>query len=158
MPVVTVKRAVHACCPAVLKPSLARIESSEIGYGLAKGAFWSLVGTAASRVLALAARVLGKNDFGGLSLIQSTTRLFGTFAGFGSDLTATKQVPDCRTKDPERAGRILRMSGLMPWFTGGLAAPLAVLAPWLARIRGARLHFIPDSGKERWRVLGPSIL
>lgn len=67
--------------------------------------------------------------------------MFGTLAGFGLGLTATKHVAEFRTTNPERAGRILRMSGLMSWFTGGLAAAvLAALAPWLARTSLAAPH------------------
>src|SRR4029453_12131551 len=103
-----------------------------------RGAFWSLSGTLISRGLALlasilVARVLGKVGFGELGIIQSSVGMFGTFAGFGLGLTATKHVAEFRTKDPARAGRIISLSSLVSWMTGGVMAGLLfVLAPWLA--------------------------
>lgn len=115
-----------------------RGHASSLGERLAHGAFWSLFGTAASRLLGLVAsmivaRVLGKAAFGELGIVQSTIGMFGTFAGFGLGMTATKHVAEFRTTDPERAGRVVRMSSLLCWLTGGLAAvALACSARWLA--------------------------
>lgn len=139
MPAIAIKRAIHACCPSVLKPTLARIEASEIGYRLAKGTFWSMCGAAISRSLMLAAsvlvaRMLGKTGYGELGMIQSTVGMFGVFAGFGLGLTATKYVAEFRGSDPERAGRIIGLSGLVSMVTGGLMAVcLFLFAPWLAQ-------------------------
>ena len=139
MPALAIKRAIHACCPSVLKPTLARIEASEIGYRLAKGAFWSMAGAVISRGLMLVAsifvaRMLGKTGFGELGMIQSTVGMFGVFAGFGLGLTATKYVAEFRRSDPERAGRIIGLSGLVAMVTGGLMAlSLFIFAPWLAQ-------------------------
>lgn len=138
MPVISIKKAVYACCPAVLRPSLDRIEKSEIGYRLAKGTFWSMAGAVISRGLMLAAsvlvaRMLGKMGFGELGMIRSTVGMFGIFAGFGLGLTATKHVAEFRQSDPERAGRIISLSWLVAVVTGGLMAlGLFIFAPWLA--------------------------
>ena len=101
MPAVTVKRAIHACCPTALRPGLARIEASEIGYRLARGTFWSLAGAVVSRLLGLAsfvivARILGKSGYGHFGIIQSTVGMFGVFAGFGLGQTSTKYVAELR--------------------------------------------------------------
>ncbi|MFZ2405405.1 MAG: oligosaccharide flippase family protein, partial [Methylobacter sp.] len=117
---------------------LAKIEASEIGYRIAKGAFWSLAGAVISRALMLVAsivvaRILGKTGFGELGIIQATVGMFGVFAGFGLGLTATKYVAEFRQSDPERAGRIIGLSGLVAMATGSLMAlGLLVFAPWLA--------------------------
>ncbi len=138
VPAVSVKRTIHACCPSVLKPALARIEASEIGYRLAKGTFWSLSGAVISRGLAIVAsivvaRTLGKVGFGELGIIHSTVALFQLFAGFGLGLTATKHVAEHRSTDPQRAGRIIGMAWMVTAVTGGICAILlAALAPWLA--------------------------
>jgi len=135
---VTVKRAIHACCPSVLRPTLAKIESSEIGYRLARGAFWSMTGAVISRGLGLVsfvvvARTLGKVGFGELGIINSTVALFQVFAGFGLGLTATKYVAEYRKCDPQRAGRIIGLAWMVSAGTGGLCAVLLVaFAPWLA--------------------------
>jgi len=134
----TIKIWLLAATPHFLKPYWERLEASPLGYRLAKGAFWSLAGGLISRALGLlssilVARMLGKAGFGELGIIQSTVGLFGTFAGFGLGLTATKHVAEFRTSDPARAGRIIGLSSLVSWMTGGaMALALLVLGPWLA--------------------------
>jgi O-antigen/teichoic acid export membrane protein len=115
-----------------------RIRASPLGYRLAHGAFWSLIGAIVSRSLGLAAfiivaRLLGKAGYGQFGIIQSTVGMFGVFAGFGLGQTATKYVAELRNKDPERAGRIMAMAGMVATVTGTLMATvLFVFAPWLA--------------------------
>jgi O-antigen/teichoic acid export membrane protein len=81
----------------------------------------------------IAARVLGREAFGEVGIIQSTVLLFGTLAGMGLGLTTTKYVAEFRHKDPARAGRVIGM-GLITGAISGLliAAAVAVFAPWLA--------------------------
>ncbi len=125
--------------PRFLKPWWDRLEKSPIGYRLVKGAFWSLMGTIVSRGLGLVAsilvaRMLGKEAFGELGVIQSTVGMFGAFAGLGLGLTATKYVAECRLKDPEKAGRTIHMSGRFAWVSGTLVcATMFFMAAWLAR-------------------------
>lgn len=81
----------------------------------------------------LVARILGMTVFGELGMIQATVGMFGVFAGFGLGLTATKHVAEFRQSEPERAGRIIGISGLFAMSTGGLMAlGLLIFAPWLA--------------------------
>ena len=132
------KSLVSTCCPPFLRVVLSRIENSPIGYRLARGFFWSIAGAVISRGLMLAAtvlvaRMLGKSVYGELGMIQSTVGMFGIFAGFGLGLTATKYVAEFRRSDPNRAGRIIGLSGLSAMLTGGLMAlGLFLFAPWLA--------------------------
>jgi O-antigen/teichoic acid export membrane protein len=59
--------------------------------------------------------------------------MFSTFAGFGMGLTANKHVAEFRKSDPARSGRLIVVSSLVAWATGGLmAAALFFFAPWLA--------------------------
>jgi len=105
---------------------------------LAKGAFWSLSGALISRGLGiiswiLVGRLLGKEGFGELGVLQSTVGLFGTLAGFGMGMAATKYVAEFRTSDPAKAGRIIGLASLTTWVSSGLMAlVLAVFAPWIA--------------------------
>jgi O-antigen/teichoic acid export membrane protein len=106
---------------------------------LAKGVFWSTAGTVISRGLmliatVLVARMLGRTAYGEFGMIQSTLfGMFGVFAGFGLGLTATKHVAEYCKSDPERAGRIIGLSGLFAAATGGsMAVALLIFAPWLA--------------------------
>jgi O-antigen/teichoic acid export membrane protein len=121
-----------------LRPVFDRIANSPIGYRLARGVFWSMAGAVISRSLMLVAtilvaRMLGKTVYGELGIIQSTVSMFGVFAGFGLGLTATKHVAEFRQKDPDRAGRIIAISGLTAMVTGGfMAIGMFIFAPWLA--------------------------
>lgn len=119
-------------------PVWQRLKAGSLGRRLAHGAIWSFVGAVCSRVVGIVtsvviARLLGKEGFGQYGIIQSTVTLFGTFAGFGLGLTATKYVAEYRHKDPAKAGRILGLSALVVTVSGGILA-LALLAgaPWLA--------------------------
>ena len=59
--------------------------------------------------------------------------MFVVFAGFGLGMTATKHVAEFYKLDPERAGRILALSGLFAMATGTLVAvAVFTFAPWLA--------------------------
>lgn len=133
-----INKAIHTYCPDVLRPTLDKIESSEVGYRVAKGAFWSMAGAVISRGLMLiasifVARMLGKTGFGELGMIQSTVGMFGVFAGFGLGMTATKYVAEFRRSNPARAGRIISLSALVAIGTGGLMAlGLFIFSPWLA--------------------------
>lgn len=134
----TIKSWLLATTPRFLHPYFARLENSPLGYRLARGAFWSIAGAVISRGLGLVAsilvaRMLGRVQFGELGIIQTTVGMFGAFAGFGLGVTATKHVAQFRSKDPTRAGRIIAISTLVAWLTGGsMAALLLILAPWLA--------------------------
>lgn len=129
---------ISALVPDWGRKVLGRVSASPLGLRLAHGALWSLMGALVSRLLGLAAfiivaRLLGKAGYGQLGIIQSTVGMFGVFAGFGLGQTATKYVAELRHKDPERAGRIMAMAGMVATATGALmAAVLFVLAPWLA--------------------------
>lgn len=122
-----------------LRPLWEHLQTSPIAYRLARGAFWSLVGTVVSRGLTLVssmlvARMLGKEGFGQLGVIQNTVGMFGVFAGFGMGLTATKHVAESRISDPERAGRIIVFTETVTLGTSCLVlAILALSADFLAR-------------------------
>lgn len=129
---------VHPWVPEPLRRMASRIERSPLAVRVASGAFWTFAGTALSRILALAgsmvtARLLGRESFGEVGVILSTIYTFQAFASFGLGLTATKFVAELRSKDPERAGRIMALSFVVSAATGAIAtALLLAYAPWLA--------------------------
>lgn len=133
------KALIYRFSPGFLNLLYKRIEASPLGYRLAKGAFWSLVGTVLSRSLSvvssvLVARMLGKVGMGELGIIQSTVGIFSAFAGLGMGLTATKFVAEYRTKDPQRAGAMLGLSAWTTWVSGTLMTlAMLMLAPWFAQ-------------------------
>lgn len=142
----TMKNAVLALVPPYFRKYTDRIESSPLGYRLARGAFWSLVGAVIARGLGLAssilvARILGKSGFGELGIIQSTVGMFGTFAGFGLGITATKFIAEYRATNPARAGRIRGLSSAFAWITSATTSIiLFFMAPWLAEHTLAAPH------------------
>ena len=115
-----------------------RIMASPIGARLARGTLWSLIAGCVSKSFGLVAsiiiaRLLGKEPFGELGILQSTLEMFGSIAAFGMGLTSTKYVAECRHSDPDKAGRIIAMSSLVAWVTGGLGTLILIFsAPWLA--------------------------
>ena len=132
------KKLLDRWCPSFLQALKARVEASPLGYRLARGAFWSLAGSFISRGLGLIAailvgRMLGKDDYGALGIIQNTIGMFGALAGFGMGLTANKHVAEFKRADPARAGRIIGAASALAWLTSSvMAIVLFVAAPWLA--------------------------
>ena len=97
-----------------------------------EAAFWGIAGAVVSRAFNMlawvaCARILGKVAFGQLSMVQSTTGVFGVFAGMGLGLTATKYIAELRNSDPARAGRILGLAQLAA-IVGGLAISTVLIA------------------------------
>lgn len=113
-------------------------ETRSLRARMASGAFWSVTGAILSRGLTLlasifVARIIGKEQFGALGIVQNTAAMFQVFAGFGLGLTASKYVAELRRIDPVRAGNVLGMATLVAWVSGAMAAiTLLICAPWLA--------------------------
>jgi O-antigen/teichoic acid export membrane protein len=106
-------------------PIRERAKSGTLGHRLAKSTFWSLAGSVIGRLVGiptgvLLARLLGRHDYGELGMIYSSIELFGIFGGFGLGITATKHVAEFKRRDPERAGRILALSNVTAYITGGI--------------------------------------
>jgi O-antigen/teichoic acid export membrane protein len=127
-----------AWLPALLREPALRLRHSSLGWRLALGAFWTLTGATVARLLGLAASVvtarwLGTAAFGELGFVQTTVGMFGVFAGMGLGLTATKHVAEYRLTDPERAGRIMRLTTSVAVVSGlMMAAAMAAMSDWLA--------------------------
>lgn len=136
----------HGLLPSRARNLASRLTDSRVGGGLARGMFWTLAGAMIARGLGLiasvvAARLLGREGFGELGIIQSTVAMFSAFAGFGLGLTATKHVAEFRTDDRARAGRIITLSGLMAGIFGAIVAlALALFAGPLAKYSLAAPH------------------
>jgi O-antigen/teichoic acid export membrane protein len=140
----------HELAPRPLKQLWDRlIGSSALRGRLFGGAFWLLCGSTLSRLFGLAAailaaRLLGRVQYGELGIIQSTVGMFGMFAGFGMGTTAAKYVAELRSKDPSRAGRIIALSSVVSWSVGGvLTIVFLYFAPFLCRVTLAAPHLTP---------------
>jgi len=132
-------RAIHAVSPPFVRRWKERVLASPLGGRLARGAFWSLVGTTLSKGCStiswiVVGRMLGKESFGELNMVQNTVGVFGAAAGLGMGMAAAKYVAEYRRTDPERAGRFIGLASAATWLTSGLlAVVLVLLSPWLAR-------------------------
>ena len=101
--------------------------ASPIGGRLARGAFWSLIGTTLSKGCStiswiVVGRMLGKEYFGELNMVQNTVGMFGAAAGLGMGMAAAKYVAEYRKTDPDRAGRFIGLASAATWITSGLLA------------------------------------
>lgn len=105
---------------------------------LTHAAGWTTLGTLIGNGLTFlamigVARILGREAFGEVGILQSTTTMFQVFAAVGLGMTAMKHVAEYRAKQPERAGHIIAISDLTAVVAGGIAATVVlVFAPWLA--------------------------
>lgn len=118
-------------------PVLAALEGP-LQRRLLVGGLWSLAGALFARASTLVlgifvARLLGKEGFGALGMVQSTVGLFAIFAGFSLGLTATKYIAELRDHDRQRTGRVLALSWGTAVAAGGvLSVGLALGANLLA--------------------------
>jgi O-antigen/teichoic acid export membrane protein len=81
----------------------------------------------------VAARILGKQQFGELGMIRSTVNMFSVFAGFGLGLTATKYIAEFRIRDINKTGKIIGLTIIFATVIGGLiSCCIVLLAPFLA--------------------------
>lgn len=125
---------------------------------LAQGSLWALMGALASQgsrlaAFIVAARLLGQEVFGELSMLHNTIGMAGVFAGLGIGLTATRHVAQYRRTDPDRAGRIVGLSSVVAVASGLLFYLLLRLfsAQICAGVLNAP-HLGPDLDVAAWLV------
>jgi len=124
--------------PGFLQAYFERILSSPLASRLLKGAFWVSFGSVISRGLGLlasvaVARILGKEKYGEIGIVQNTVVLLTSFAGLGLGMAATKFIAEYRNLDPSKAGRILALASAVTLATSGAASLLLLLAaPWVS--------------------------
>lgn len=109
-----------------------KINESDIGHRIASGAFWSMVGTALSKVFVLiggmfCARILGKEGFGEFGMIRSTISMFVVFGTAGLGLTATKHIAEFRKSAKEKIPSIYLLTNGFAIVTGGIVVILVLL-------------------------------
>lgn len=92
-----------------------RLAASPIAHRMAVGAAWCMAGAIAERGMTFAGsvvivRLLGREFFGSLAILQSTLSMVGVCAGLGLGVTATKYVAELKECDVQRLGRILTLA------------------------------------------------
>lgn len=136
---INVGKIVDKVIPSPLRPYWESRSTSPVGYRIARGGFWSMMGTGIPQflnmiTLIIIARMLGKEHFGELGIITNTAGMFSLFAIFGLSMAMTKHVAEFRNNDPEKAGRIIALFSLLAIGTAILmVTSLFIAAPWLAR-------------------------
>ncbi len=112
--------------------------TSPVGYRIAHGAFWSMMGAGIPQVLNLVtavvvARLLGREQYGEFGIINNTAGMFSIFAILGLAMASTKHIAEFRKNDPDRAGHIIALFSLLAMGTALLMSALLVItAPWLS--------------------------
>jgi O-antigen/teichoic acid export membrane protein len=109
--------------PLAGHPSVRRLLESQLALRLAHGSVWSLAGAMGSRAITLVitivlVRSLGREQFGQISMIQSTVAVLGTAAGIGLAATATKYIAELRETDPSRVVSVLGLVTVLSLFCG----------------------------------------
>jgi O-antigen/teichoic acid export membrane protein len=98
---------------ARLKNPFSSAESlrAQMAQGITFQMLANVLGQASSFLsLLIAARLLGKEQYGRFALIQSTVNTFIGVGALGLGITATKYVSEYRVRAPERVGRVLGLS------------------------------------------------
>ena len=81
----------------------------------------------------IAARILGLEPFGKLSLLYNTAMTFHVVASLGLIMTGTKLVAEFREKDKPRTSRIMALCHYVAAISGGLVGfGMLAAAPWIA--------------------------
>lgn len=117
-----------------------------LGGRFGRGVFWNLIGTLFAQgsvflTAIILARLLGKEVFGELGMIQSTLLTLTSIAQVSTGLTATKYVAEFRDADKARAGRVLGLCSVLTLATGVVATVLLLIsAPWVAEHMLAAPH------------------
>jgi O-antigen/teichoic acid export membrane protein len=101
-----------AALPALPSTLRARIAGSQLAARLLGGAAWGIAGAGAASglnllAMMLVARSLGREAYGGFTVLQTTLMMAGVFAGYGIGLTATRYAASLRHRDPRRLAAIL---------------------------------------------------
>ncbi len=105
---------------------------------LMTGAAWNALAQVMYRGLVIlamliAARLLGLEPFGQLSLLYNTAMTFHVVASLGLIMTGTKLVAEFAKTDKVKTGRIMALCHYIALISGGLVALLMLLtAPWIA--------------------------
>lgn len=102
------------------------------------GAVWSVLSAVASSGINLLAtivlaRILGKESYGQLAVIQSTLAMAGVFGGIGLSSTATRYVAELRQAAPARLGNLLyRLQRITAYVAAALTLFIALFSSNLA--------------------------
>lgn len=138
--------------PGELQERLEKMLLSGIGKRISGGAFWSIAGSAAQYLcilvaLMVCAKILGKENFGKLNLVQNTINIFVVLGAMGMGNTAAKYISEYRETQKERAAGIYVISG---WSGGIMGALLALLVIFVAPVIADKVSAPDLTNCIRW--------
>lgn len=113
-------------------------QAQSLNRRLLYGTLWSVLGNVLGQAVTFAsavlvARLLGRDAYGQLNIVNGAIATLGTFAGLGLGLTATKYVAEFRVTDKARAARIASALLSLGWWSGLLfGIGLWISAKWVA--------------------------
>ena len=115
-----------------------KIKKSDIGTRMARGVFWTLLGTVIGKFFVLiagiiVANILGKDQYGELGLVRSTISMFVIFGVAGLGMTATKYISEFKDINKERLVSIFIIVVVFTLILGLIVSSLVFYcAPYLA--------------------------
>jgi O-antigen/teichoic acid export membrane protein len=87
---------------------------------------------------------LGVADFGAYGMVQSTLETFGLFAGLSLGATTSKYLAEYKTKDKDKAGRILSLTNTFVVISSGIIGLIIYFASsWIANETLTRSDLAP---------------
>ena len=110
----------------------AKINQSSLSRRLFEGMSWTLAGNVVGKFLQLlafifVARLVGKEEYGQISIIRSTLNMFLIFSSAGMGVTATRYIAMYRTSNPHRAYEIYRFTQKTVFWIGLIISVLVFL-------------------------------
>jgi len=124
----------------------AKINKSSLSKRLFEGMSWTLIGNIFGKFIQLlafifVARIVGKQEYGQISIIRSTLNMFLVFSSAGMGVTATRYIAMYRTSNPHRAFEIYSFS-LKTVFLIGLIISVLVflLSSYISEYQLNNLH------------------
>ncbi len=124
----------------------AKINRSSLSKRLFEGMSWTLIGNVVGKFLQLlafifVARLVGKQEYGQISIIRSTLNMFLVFSSVGMGVTATRYIAMYRTSNPHRAYEIYRFTKkTVIWLGMIISVVIFLLSSYIAENQLNDLH------------------
>jgi len=107
----------------VLNTKMRRGQPLGLRQRVLSGALWVTIANVAYRgmlmlAMMMVARILGKEEYGQLGIIQSSITMFEAIAALGMGITATKHIAEYRNSDKYKVSRVITLTRVTTFVTG----------------------------------------
>lgn len=122
----------------VVTPKTLLNRSSGLRQRILVSSFWVIAAQATYRgmlmlSMMLVARILGKEEYGQLGIIQSSLIMFEAIAALGMGVTTTKHIAEYRNTDKNKVAKIIKFTKVTTFVTAvSFGAVIYLIAPWLS--------------------------